>query len=169
MEKKLHLNITSTDRKGIRSEVVNAFLAEEPGTGTGDKASKYYYTVETLKNGKVIYLKRPAGLNKGFDFEVNVEEGHFGGRIKTRPRHEDIINDLEIKKSENENEYLKLRKLIDEVYKCNSIDDGEIENINLSEGYDVEIIIKVIKWLFIEQDITYWNYSGRDTLYQYIP
>jgi hypothetical protein len=31
------------------------------------------------------------------------------------------------------------------------------------------MIIKTIKWLFIEQDIRYWNYSGRDMLWSGVP
>ena len=32
-------------------------------------------------------------------------------------------------------------------------------------SYPVDMICKCIKWLFIEQDITYWNWSGRNMLY----
>jgi len=28
----------------------------------------------------------------------------------------------------------------------------------------IAIILLAIKWLFIEQDITYWNWSGRNML-----
>ena len=31
-------------------------------------------------------------------------------------------------------------------------------------GRPVEMLLKVIKWFFIEQDIRYWNYSGRNML-----
>jgi hypothetical protein len=27
-----------------------------------------------------------------------------------------------------------------------------------------EMLLKILKWLFIEQDITYWNYDGRQML-----
>ena len=31
--------------------------------------------------------------------------------------------------------------------------------------HPVEIIILAIKWLFMEQDCAYWNYSGRAMFY----
>ena len=37
------------------------------------------------------------------------------------------------------------------------------------EKYPAEMILKVFKWLFIEQEIRYWNYSGRDMLWQGVP
>jgi hypothetical protein len=35
-------------------------------------------------------------------------------------------------------------------------------------AHPIEIILLAIKWLFIEQDITYWNWSGRDMLWGHI-
>jgi hypothetical protein len=29
-------------------------------------------------------------------------------------------------------------------------------------GYPVDMVLKLIKWFFIEQDINYWNVSGRN-------
>lgn len=37
--------------------------------------------------------------------------------------------------------------------------------IDFVSGYSSELIIKTLKWLFIKQDIRYWNYSGRDMLW----
>ena len=31
-------------------------------------------------------------------------------------------------------------------------------------GFSLEVVLKVLKWLWIEQDIRYWNYSGRQML-----
>ncbi len=53
-------------REGLRKRVVLAFLDEAPG-------AKYHYLVETLKDGRRIYLKRPTFLNKGLDFQIWVE------------------------------------------------------------------------------------------------
>ena len=33
-------------------------------------------------------------------------------------------------------------------------------------GFPYDLIIKTLKWLFIEQDIRYWNYSGHDMLWK---
>ena len=34
----------------------------------------------------------------------------------------------------------------------------------LNNQHPVYIVLLAIKWLFIEQDITYWNWSGRNML-----
>ena len=36
-------------------------------------------------------------------------------------------------------------------------------------GFAVDHILKTIKWLFIEQDIRYWNYSGRYMTWGIVP
>lgn len=38
-------------------------------------------------------------------------------------------------------------------------------NLHFNVGQPIETILKVVKWLFIEQDVTYWNWSGRSMLY----
>lgn len=48
--------------------VIEFFASEVPGTGRGDDAAQYIYYVETLNDGKRIYLQRPANLHNGFDF-----------------------------------------------------------------------------------------------------
>ena len=49
------------------------------------------------------------------------------------------------------------------------IEESEIASIIFTdEGYAFEHVLKTIKWLFIEQDITYWNWSGRAMLYSAI-
>src|SRR3989338_7775075 len=64
--------------------------------------TNYRYNVETCQDGSKVYLLRPTWLNKGFDFQVNVE----GFKSKTRtsrggtaemPSHVDVIDDLQRK------------------------------------------------------------------------
>ena len=55
-----------TSRLELSEIVVSKFLEEEPGLGRGDDASHYRYNVETLNDGRRIYLTRPAYLKKGF-------------------------------------------------------------------------------------------------------
>lgn len=61
-----------------------------------------------------------------------------------------------------------IKPIIDMIYNC--------QNVNLSttgfkfldyttQSHPIEIILLSLKWLFIEQDITYWNTSGRAMLY----
>lgn len=49
------------------------------------------------------------------------------------------------------------------------LQDTEIETIQLESGYNSAMIILVIKWFFIEQDIRYWNYSGRNMFMLAVP
>lgn len=158
--------VISGDRRVIRRQVIIKFLEEEPGTGTGENSSKYIYYVERLYDGSRIFLRRPAPLNKGVDFEVNVENIKFRDRGKvTMPSHADIINDLSCKKEDNGNEYRKVQLIIEKLYNCEMVTDNDYRDISFECGHPIEAILKSIKWLFIEQDVTYWNWSGRAMLY----
>ncbi|MDL2219128.1 DNA adenine methylase [Ruminococcaceae bacterium OttesenSCG-928-O06] len=147
-------------RNEVRTRVVNEFLNETPGNGTGENAAKYRYYVETLADGNRIFLERPATLNKGFDFVIHVENYQFVNR-KTNPRHDDIIGDLAAKKAENQRTYAQLIESVREVHQCQEIDDAMCD-FRFESGYSAELLLKVIKWFFIEQDIRYWNWTGRD-------
>ena len=46
------------------------------------------------------------------------------------------------------------------------MNEEEYSNIYFEMGIEIEGILKIVKWLFLEQDVTYWNYSGRAMLYQ---
>ena len=35
-------------------------------------------------------------------------------------------------------------------------------------GWDYEVLLKLLRWLFIEQDVTYWSGNGREMLYSAI-
>lgn len=108
-------------------------------------------------------------LTRVFDFGVNVENTYFGTNQRvTMPKHQDIYDDLSLKKTESEKEFEKLVELITKVFGCHLVIDEEIRSLNFTQGYSVELILKCIKWLFIEQDITYWNWSGRYKFYGYI-
>lgn len=159
------LSVSGT-RGQIRRQVITKFLDEEPGTGKGENCSKYIYEVEKLNNGDCIFIKRPASLNKGVDFTVHVENIMFRERgFVDMPSHNDIIEDLELKKENDANEYEKVKTLINKIYNCEEVSENEFRCINFNVGYPVEAILKSIKWLFIEQDVTYWNWSGRFMLF----
>jgi hypothetical protein len=152
----------SLPRHELRRKVIEQFLLEQPGTGTGYETSKYTYYVEKLKDGNRIYLTRPAYLKKGFDFLIHVEEKVFMTG-KDFPKHDDIFEDLKKKKKENPELYKRLHEAMCRVWNC---EDPEkvlqgLENLEFKTGFSVELILKTLKWLFIEQDIRDWNYSGR--------
>lgn len=159
-------------RNDVRMRVINEFANETPGQGDGEYASRYTYFVETLADGRRIYLRRPAFMHVGFDFVVKVENSNFAGpneRSRSAPSHQDIILDLETKRTNTPADYAKLYTLIKRVYSCHDVSDNELRQPVFPTGFSTETIVKILKWLFIEQDIRYWSYSGREMLWTGIP
>lgn len=167
-----HFFSNEGSRNEVRMRVVDMLATELPGTGNGDAASKYIYYVEQLNNGDRVYLQRPANLHNGFDFLVCVENENYakpGERRRNYPKHDDLGDDLALKKQENPILYARLYDLLKKVYTCHDVEDIEMEGITFKTGLPVDHILKTIKWLFIEQDIRYWNYSGRNMTWGLVP
>ena len=159
-------------RNEVRMRVIDCLASEAPGTGRKTQASKYIYYVETLRSGDRVYLQRPANLHNGFDFLVCVEHANYakpGERRRNYPKHKDLAADLLEKKRRDPAMYARLYVLLKKVYNCQDVADGEMEGIHFEIGLPVDHILKTIKWLFIEQDIRYWNYSGRNMTWSIIP
>ncbi len=157
-------------RNDVRLRVVNALSKDNHGTTT--ETERYTYYVETLNDGNRVYLRRPANLHYGFDFLVCVENTNYaapGYRRRNYPKHDDLGFDLQSKKLESPEMYKKLYVLLKRVYECNDVSETDMENISFSTGLPVDHILKTIKWLFIEQDIRYWNYSGRNMTWRIVP
>ncbi len=157
-------------RNEVRMRVVNRMSEEISGQGKGELASRYVYFVETLDDGRRVYLKRPSNLHRGFDFAIYVEDTDFmpDGKRRERPSHGDIISDLSAKRDESRAEYDRLFAQMEQVYLCNDIDYAEASSLTFTVGYPCDLVLKVLKWFFIEQDIRYWNYSGRGMLWSAI-
>ena len=157
-------------RNEVRLRVVNQLSSEQSGSAIDTE--RYTYYVETLNDGNRVYLRRPANLHYGFDFLVCVENANYavpGKRRRNYPKHDDLGLDLQAKKLENPEMYRRLYVLLKSVYECNDVSETDMENISFSTGLPVDHILKTIKWLFIEQDIRYWNYSGRDMTWRIVP
>lgn len=164
----------SNNREELRRELIEIFLNEDPGEGRYELASRNRYIVKYVE-GKTIYLQRPAQFNNGFDFTLNVTDINFNigylnekgnqKRATTRPGHKHILDDLQLKKEENIDLYLEFKEEIDRIYDCEIPERVDFE---FESGYNSEIILECLKWLFAEQDITYWHYSGRRMLYDAI-
>jgi hypothetical protein len=157
-------NDLNRNRNELRQLVIKKIWNEIPGEGKGEKTAHYSYYVEKLLNSKRIFLTRPAIRRQGFDFLIHVEDYQFlTGRDS--PKHVDIINDLQRKKDTEPEKYKKLKVLLEKIFLCEDTDDLlNKENISFDCGFPVDLILKVCKWFFIEQDIRYWNYSGRGML-----
>lgn len=174
----INYTLASNTRQNIRKELVNLFLKEKSGLDLDIDGTRptYKYVVENLGIYSV-YLQRPANLNKGFDFIVNVETIYFkigDGRRHRNPTHNDIVNILLTYKYQNSDIYPTIQNLIRQIYDCQNIDINNLTcNLPTFINYDGEripiaLILCCVKWLFIEQDITYWNYSGRNMLFLYL-
>jgi len=160
------------DRTSIREQLITVFLKEHPGTGTGPLRTDYRYDAENIGGNNFLYLERPARLNKGFDFIVRLDGQKFAhlmknGRIRNDniPSHDNVLDDLRAKKNYDSVLYASLRHQIDLVYQCHEPSAFIIPNsFTQFPGMAAISLLMTIKWLFIEQDITYWNFSGRDML-----
>ncbi len=163
-------------RHEIVKKIVNTFINTE--YQQRGKGVQFWYPVERLP-GNVqllpenaqLFILRPGGLRKwNFDFKVNVVP-EFG---LGRGSHEEIASDLSRKKQENPQKFGELLEAINEIYSCseNDVDRvlGKYPHLQSSfqTGAKVEVLLKVIKWMFIMEDIVYWNYEGRAKLYNYL-
>ena len=152
-------------KQEIRKYILNLWLEEKPNT-------QYRYFVEKFKNSqaqeKRIYLQRPAQLNKGCDFVIYCEDLIiFKNGNDKPPKHSFIIEDIQNKKSKN-NDLEILKKSIEHIFNCQSYLKAT-ENLSdlkkWGNGLSYEVILKLLKWYFIEQDITYWLRTGRNMLW----
>tara|TARA_R110001583_G_scaffold114863_1_gene265275 strand:- start:4594 stop:5124 length:531 start_codon:yes stop_codon:yes gene_type:complete len=146
------------NRSFIRNFLLNKWIQENSGT-------KYRYFVEVLANGNRLYLERPGRLNKGCDFVIYIENTHQWKNGNDRPPdHNYILNDLSLKKqSLNQAEWTSLLNSISSIYNCETYNSAirHISNLPIINGHSYELLLKTIRWLFIEQDITYWSGQGR--------
>ncbi len=140
-------------RAETRRRVIEAFLEENPG-----RAHKYSYLVETFSDGSRMLLRRPT-RRFDFDFKVIVE-GWEG-----RGSHDEVYEDLRRKKQENPGQFESLMKAVKDVHSCRDVDGLLREyELDFQEGWSVELLLKLLKWYFILEDIFYWNYKGRNAL-----
>jgi hypothetical protein len=154
-------------RHEIVKKVVNTFIDSE--YKDKGKGVVFRYPVEDLSIGKTLYIIRP-GLKWNFDFRVEVTpEFNLG-----KGTHEEIAADLRNKQSENPGKFKELLQSLAEVYNCseNDVDCvlGKYPNLQTAfkTGAKIDVVLKVLKWMFIMEDIIYWNYEGRAKLYNFL-
>jgi hypothetical protein len=133
--------------------------------------SHYRYIVAKCKSGSLVYVSRPTRLNKGFDFSIHIKDWtspyRQGKRKSTRPRHSDVVEDLRRKRRENPKSFKKLAAAVYDVYRCAEPSETFCEGIpQFRHGLKVDVLLHVLKWMFIEQDLTYWNGRGRRKLWE---
>lgn len=170
MPKTLTIRVAG-DRVTVRRKLLRQFGLEEPGTGKGPDTSRYIYIVETTQSGHRVELHRPANLNKGIDFTVRVpgiKFNHSGNSFWWHiPRHDDIAEALKLtKKQHGQAHYNKIKSCINLIYQSKDFNYPNIFVRIHSQDIYIDVILLSLKWLFIEQDLTYWNHSGRAMLFQ---
>lgn len=155
-------------RNEVRMRIVEELSKEEPGNGNKENASRYTYYVESLLDGNRVFLRRPANLHNGFDFLVCVENVNFSVKGKRNyPKHDELISDLLKKKKECPEQFSKLMGMIEEIYHCKKdYSSSDFSCFTFNQGFPADLVALTLKWLFIEQDIRYWNYSGREMLWE---
>lgn len=164
IEKRLEVPKLKT-RNDYRQFLVTQWMNESLG-------EKYRYFVEDLSDDKRVYLERPARLNKGCDFVIFIEDLflHKNGNDKP-PSHQDLFADLKRKKkSLNSGDWKELIRAIEKVHKTTScsVSLKSAKRIDSISSVTVEQILYLCKWFFLEQDVTYWSYNGRDMLFEAI-
>lgn len=152
------------DRNNLRKLAISEFTKEIAGKGKGDLATKYKYIVETPRSDRRIYITRPAFNKLGFDFLIHVANITFSNG-RDNPKHEDLSSDIEEKIKTNPKSRDAILESLEQVYKCYEPDDVvDYRPFDKLPGLPIDVILKTVKWFFIEQDIRYWNYSGRNML-----
>jgi len=155
-------------REKLRAAVLMKWAQERCGSAVAFQ--RYRYNVEKLSKGDWVYLHRPARLNKGCDFIVNCLPliSRDDGRQNKNPRQKDLIAELKLISERIVDGHRRILDAVGAVWHCkdvikvcdslcNGIDDPDW-------AFRAERALKVAKWLFIEQDITDWNTSGRAML-----
>jgi len=161
--------LNENSREKLRRAVLMKWAEELPGASS-EEPQRYRYNVEKFPDSGMVYLHRPAYRNKGCDFIVNCEP-HIpwdSGRNMKNPRHKDLINELIEISKETSNYKAEILSAIEDVWGCKDVEEVCRNVLKLTNDENVmfrmERALKVAKWLFIEQDITDWNTSGRGML-----
>ncbi|HEX4378605.1 MAG TPA: hypothetical protein VH022_01105, partial [Candidatus Acidoferrum sp.] len=85
----------------------------------------------------------------------------------TRPSHDTMVEDIFSKLKENPGQKKALLAAVERVWQCEEPDKVLADtHLIFKKGLSAELLLKVLKWLFVEQDITYWNYDGRMMLWR---
>lgn len=119
---------------------VYLYLNKHCGTGKDEFPSKY--------DNLSIVMKKQAQLENKLNFTVHINGIHFkSSRRIPNSNHGGIIRALQVLNySISENQYKDIKHSLINLY------------------YLQKIAILTIKWLFIEQYFTFWNWSSRATL-----
>ncbi len=163
----VNVQMRLTDRVKIRDAMLEHWMREKPGTT--QVRNIYRYNVETLADGSGIYLLRPARLNKGCDFVIYCENFlKFKNGNPKPPQQRTLTEELEKLASLSANHKTEILAALRRVWDCEDV-EVVVTDLKLFRGsIAAERSLKLAKWLFIEQDVTYWTESGRQMIRDWI-
>ena len=108
-------------------------------------------------------------MNKGCDFAVLSENflKHKNGNDKP-PKHRDVFNLILSAIGKNRKKSALFYSAARRVFQCESPDVVLLGNKILGGDPECkfERALKLLKWMWIEQDVTYWTGTGREMLWQ---
>jgi len=163
----LTISVQEDSRQAVRAVMLQHWTKENPGSA--HTRNTYRYNVETLANGTKIYLTRPTRLNKGCDFVIYAEYPivRFKNGNAKPPKQSDIHAELSRLIKLYPSGKSSLLRGVQEVWECHDVNKA-VQRVCASfpadAHLDIERLLKIAKWLFIEQDVTYWTESGREML-----
>jgi len=130
------------------------------------KGKEFRYPVEKLSIGGYLYIRRP-GVKWNFDFKVEIPPKCGLGK----GRHDQIALLLRKIRNSSESDFNEIWNIIRHLYHCTNNDvDSMLNKTKIPYNIDnvvTDVLLKVIKWLFIMEDIIYWHYEGRAFLYNF--
>lgn len=122
------------------------------------------YTVDELNDGREVFLIRPAWLNKGYDFKVCVDDWDYSAN--PAPSHNEIYSDIYWKReNDSKDAFDAICSAVMDIHAGSSPEEtlGKYgDRLNFTVGRRPEALLKPLPWIFIEQDVRYWNYTGRN-------
>ncbi|PWB53991.1 MAG: hypothetical protein C3F06_05455 [Candidatus Methanoperedenaceae archaeon] len=151
---KTPLRIRNATREEFRKKLV-----EIPFSG---------YEVETLSDGRKICITKPGGKNvygrmQIHDFMVWIHDE--SNNELWRISHEEIFNDLKNKMNQNITEAKKVILALKRVHAGEEPEEVLSENAKLGkslQGYAPDLILKVYKWIWGQEDCNYPKGEGRN-------
>ncbi len=132
---------------------------------------QFRYPVEKLSSSDRLYIHRP-GIKWNFDFKVIIPEN---SGLK-EGRHDQIAKLLLKIQRNKQKEFKKIWSALSSLYHCENNDVDELINklkianrLSIAgETLFIDVILKVIKWLFVMEDIIYWHHEGRAFLFNFV-
>ena len=148
-------------RHEIVRRVLNAFIDNE--YKKKGKGVYFIYPVENVGEDHELCIARP-GHKKNFDFKVQVEEWH---KI-SEGSHDDIAEAVRSLKYSSVRRFNKFWEVLEIIYLC---EESNVEKAIEKGPRKTKLprrlvdILKIIKWMFIMEDILYWDNEGRAFLF----